>query len=227
MQQSVDAGQDLHERTEVGDPLDLPKVRLVQLGAGRQLLDDGDGLLGRVAVRRGDVDAPVVLDVDLHAGPVHNAANRLAAGSDDVADLVDGDGDRHDPRCVGRNGIARSCNGRLHLFQNRQTARPRLRERLAHDRRGHAGHLDVHLQGGNAVRRAGHLEVHVPVVVLGAGDVGQDGVAAAAFLHDESHRHAGHRRLERHAGIHQRQSRPADRGHRRRSVRFEDVGDNA
>ncbi len=39
--------------------------------------------------------------------------------------------------------------------------------------------LDVHLQRGDALARAGNLEVHVAVVVFGTGDVGQDGVLVA------------------------------------------------
>ena len=50
VQQAVDAGQDLDERAEVGDPLHLPEVGLVQLGSGRQLLDDGDRLLRRLFI---------------------------------------------------------------------------------------------------------------------------------------------------------------------------------
>ena len=103
----------------------------------------------------------------------------------------------------------------------------RLFERLAHDLGGDAGHLDVHLQRGDARRRAGHLEVHVAVVIFGAGDVRQDGVLARLLVHDEAHGDAGHRRAQRHAGIHHRQRAAADRRHRRRPVRLEDVRHDA
>ena len=65
----------------------------------------------------------------------------------------------------------------------------RLRERLAHDLLRDARDLDVHLERGDAVARAGDLEVHVAEVVLGALDVGQDHVVVA--LLDEAHRDAG------------------------------------
>ena len=77
------------------------------------------------------------------------------------------------------------------------------------------------------LRGAGDLEVHVAVVIFGAGDVGEDRVLAGLLVHDEAHRDAGHRRAQRHAGIHHRQRAAADRRHRRRSVRFEDVRDDA
>src|SRR3712207_7217622 len=47
------------------------------------------------------------------------------------------------------------------------------------------------------------LEVHVAEVVLDAGDVGEHDVVVA--LLDEAHRDAGDRRLDRHAGVHERQ----------------------
>ena len=100
-----------------------------------------------------------------------------------------------------------------------------LRERVAQDVERHARDLDVHLQGGDALGGAGDLEVHVAEVVLHARDVGEDDVVVA--LLDEAHRHTGHRRLDRHAGVHQRQRRAADRGHRARAVGLEDVRDHA
>ena len=60
------------------------------------------------------------------------------------------------------------------------------------DLEGDAGDLDVHLQGGDPVRGAGDLEVHVAEVVLDAGDVGEDDVVVA--LLDQAHRDAGDRR---------------------------------
>ena len=73
--------------------------------------------------------------------------------------------------------------------------------------------------------RAGDLEVHVAVVVFLAGDVGQDG-ERVAFLH-EAHRDARDRALDGHAGVHERDRAAADRRHRRRAVRLEDVGHDA
>ncbi len=81
-------------------------------------------------------------------------------------------------------------------------------ERLGHHLGRDARHLDVHLQRGDALRGAGDLEVHVAVVILGAGDVGEDGVLAGLLVHDQAHRNAGDRRLDRHAGIHHRHRPP-------------------
>ena len=79
-----------------------------------------------------------------------------------------------------------------HLVED-ELARPlRLVERRPHDLLRDAGDLDVHLQGGDAVTRAGDLEVHVAEVVLGSLDVGEDDVVVA--LLDEAHRDAADRR---------------------------------
>jgi hypothetical protein len=62
-------------------------------------------------------------------------------------------------------------------------------------------------------------------VILGALDVGEDDVVVA--LLDEAHRDAADGCLDRHAGVHQRERRAADRAHRRRAVRLERLGDDA
>ena len=99
------------------------------------------------------------------------------------------------------SGIAASIVSRI------DTPRPlRLLERGAHDLLRDAGDLDVHLQGGDPVPRAGHLEVHVTEVILGALDVGEDDVVVA--LLDEAHRDARDGRLDRDAGVHQRSVEP-------------------
>ena len=74
--------------------------------------------------------------------------------------------------------------------------------------------------------RAGDLEVHVAERVFLAQDVGQDG-ELAVLAGDQAHRRAGDRRLDRHAGIHQRERRAARRGHRRRAVGRDALADDA
>ncbi len=73
--------------------------------------------------------------------------------------------------------------------------------------------------------RAGDLEVHVAEVVFVTEDVGEHR-EAAAFEH-EAHGDARDRRLDRHAGVHQRQAGAADAGHRARAVRLENFRDDA
>ena len=106
-----------------------------------------DSLVGRC-----DVDAAVVLDVDLHAGALDDAADHLAAGSDDVADLVDRNLDRHDARRVHATCRCAARHRLGHLAEDVHPAGARLLQRLRHDLRRDAGDLDVHLQRGDALR---------------------------------------------------------------------------
>ena len=62
-------------------------------------------------------------------------------------------------------------------------------------------------------------------MILVAEDVGQHG-EAVAFL-DQAHRDAGDVRLDRHAGVHQREAAAANGGHGRGAVRLGDLGDDA
>ena len=68
----------------------------------------------------------------------------------------------------------------------------------------------------------GHLEVHVAEGVLGSEDVGEGDVAVVDL--DQAHGDAADRRLDRHAGVHQRQARCAHRRHRRGPVGGQHLG---
>jgi len=109
-----------------------------------------------------------------------------------------------------------------HLVQDEQAALERLGQRLFENLEGQAVNFDIHLQRGNAVRRARNLEVHVAQVIFDALDVAQDGVAQVlagyVTIRHETHCDAGNRRLDRHACIHERQRAAADGGHRGRAV---------
>ena len=226
VQEAVDARQHLDEGPEVGDALHRAQVRLVELRGRGELLDDRERALGRLVVVRRHVDGAVVLDVDAHPGALDDAADGLAAGPDDVADLVDGNLDGDDAGGEGRDVRAGVGEGGAHALEDVQPARPGLLERFPHDGGGDAADLDVHLQGGDARRGARDLEVHVAVVVLGPGDVAEHGVAPRGLVDDQAHGHPGHRCREGDAGVHHGQRAAAHRGHRRRPVRLQDVGDH-
>jgi hypothetical protein len=62
-------------------------------------------------------------------------------------------------------------------------------------------------------------------VIFVAEDVGQHGEAVAVL--DQAHGDTGHVRLERHTGVHQRQTAAADGSHRRGTVGFGDFRNHA
>src|SRR5829696_2836643 len=223
--QAVGALGELDEGAEGRRLHDLAGELIAELHLLRHRPDpvhQGVALLARLGV---DADHAVVVDVDLRVELLRQRADRLAALADDRTDLLGVDLDRGDPRRVGRQLRARLGDGVLHLAEDRHACVPGLLERAAQDLERDARDLDVHLERGDAFGGAGDLEVHVAEVVLDTGDVGEHHVVLT--LLDETHRDSGHRRLDRHTGVHQRQRRTADRGHRARAVRLEDVRDHA
>src|SRR5829696_6362234 len=223
--QTVGALGELDERAEGGRLHDLAGELVAEFHLLRHRPDavhERVALLARLGV---DADRAVVVDVDLCVELLGQRPDGLAALPDHRADLLGRDLDRRDPRGELRELRTRLRDRVLHLLEDRHARLLRLLERAAEDLERDARDLDVHLKGGDALGGAGDLEVHVAQVVLDAGDVGEHHVVLT--LLDEAHRHTGHRRLQRHAGVHQRERRAADRRHRARAVRLEDVGDDA
>src|SRR5205823_11857442 len=151
----------------------------VQLHLAADVLDDGHGFLHRRAVGREHRDASVVLDVDLGARLLLDAADDLAAGADDLADLLGADLDGHEPRRVRRELRARLLERFTHLRQHDHASLACVLQRRAHHVDGHALDLDVHLQRGDALLGAGALDVHAAAAVVGAPDAGDDPAATA------------------------------------------------
>src|SRR5690606_6032115 len=137
VQQAVRAGEEGDERAELGGLGDPAVVLLAYLGGLRQALDlslDGVGRLGVFGV---DAHGAVLEDLDGGAQRLE-LADLLAARPDDRADLVDGDLDLDDARCLGRELRPRSGEGLGHLAQYVQPTALGLLQRLAHDRSGDA-----------------------------------------------------------------------------------------
>src|SRR5208337_4393568 len=88
MQQSVRAGENLHEGAKIREPDYLAEIGLAQLGLGHKVLDHLKGLAGRSFVGGSDVDLAVIFHVDLYPRLLDNAANHLAPRPDQFADLL-------------------------------------------------------------------------------------------------------------------------------------------
>ena len=223
--QTIALAEEVHESAEIHQLHHTAGIDLAFFRLGHDRPDHVIGALDRIRVVRRDLDDAIVVDVDLGTRGFHDLADDLSARPDDFADLVGGDGQRFD---LGRV-FAEALRGRqrlVHLAQDVQAAVLGLCQRLFHDFGRDARNLDVHLQAGDAILRAGHLEVHVAQVVFVPQDVGQNGILAV-FFQDQAHRHARNGCLQRNARIHHRQRAATDRGHRGRAVGFGDLGDNA
>src|SRR4051794_8064662 len=147
--------------------LDHLALELVpDLGLLGHRLDAGDAGVDQGAAGRVHLNGAVVLDVDVGLELLGQPADRLAALADDRPDLVGVDPDLLDAGSELRELLAWTRNGLLHLVEDEEPALTRLLERVAQDVEGDPGDLDVHLQGRDAVRISGDLEVHVAEVVL-------------------------------------------------------------
>src|SRR4051812_7317498 len=225
VQQAVGALGELDEGAERGRLDDLAAELVADLdllGHRPDAVDQGVALGAGDGV---DQDHALVVDVDLGLVLLLQGADRLAALADEQADLLRIDLDRADPRGVLGELLARGLDRLVHLAEDELATLLGLGQGVAHDLERDARDLDVHLQGGDALRRARDLEVHVAEVILNARDVGEDRVVVA--LLDQAHGDAGDRPRERHAGVHQAQRGAADRRHRARAVGLEDVRHDA
>ena len=218
-------GRIVHERAEVHQARDAALVDAADLDFRRDQLDAALGLAAGRAVTDAiltvpsfsmSMVVPVSSVIARMTAPPLPMTSRIFSGSIFIVMIVGAHSD------IFWRGVERTL-----FISPRMCSRAVLRlvERVLHDLPGDAVDLDVHLQRGDAVARAGHLEVHVAEVIFVTEDVGEH-LELAAFLH-EAHGHAGDRRLDRHAGIHQREAGAADAGHRAGAVRLEDLGDDA
>src|SRR6266478_4523157 len=215
---------DLHEGAELLDALHLAEVDAVQLRLAADVLDDVDGHLRLFAGGREHRHLAVVLHVDLGPRLLLDPADDLAAGADDLPDLLRADADGDEPGGeFGERGPGR-LDGLGHLGQHVQPGLAGLGEGLAHDVHGDAADLDVHLERGDPLVRARDLEIHVAVVILAAHDVGEYPDLVA--LLDESHGDAGHGGFQGHARVHEGHGGAAHGGHGRGAVGLEDVRDD-
>jgi hypothetical protein len=230
VQEAVPPGEDVDEGAELGDVDDLARVDGAYLGArgvedqldAASGLVDGRGLLGADGH---PPDAAVVVDGDVGAGLLLEGVDHLALRADHLADLVHRDLEADDLGGIGLDAGGRLGDGAGNHVEDRVAGVAGLLQRLGEHLGGDAVDLGVELQGGDELAGPGHLEVHVTEGVLGTEDVGEGGVAT--FGVDEAHGDAADGGLDRHAGVHQRERRAADRGHRGRAVGGEHVGDDA
>jgi hypothetical protein len=110
------------------------------------------------------------------------AADGLAAGADELADLVGVDLDGDEARGVRRDLGARRGDHLLHLLDDLEPALAGLLEDLLDLVEVQAAGLEVELDAGDALAGAGDLEVHVAEEVLLADDVGDEQLVLAVLV---------------------------------------------
>ena len=128
------------------------------------------------------------------------------------------------PAARSRRAAAKWCVSIFRKISMR--ASRRLAQRGRDDLRADAVDLQIELNAGDAVLRAGDLEIHVAEVVLVADDVGQQGPAGLGSFTSPTEMPATGFVIGTPAAISPK-VRTADAGHRAGAVRLEDVGDDA
>src|SRR5688500_17369430 len=155
VKQALGARHDLDECTECRRALDDAFVRLADDRLGGERHDHLARALHRLATDRGDRDRSRVVDADLGARLVLDAADRLPLRPDEITDLLGADLHGDDARRVWREVCTRLGERLLHLAEDVQPALAGLVERLDHDLEVETLNLDVHLDGRDPVLRSG------------------------------------------------------------------------
>src|ERR1700684_1364652 len=88
VEQSVGAGKDLDKRTELSQANDLAQVGLPYFWNGGEVADHGQRFLQTIFVARGNIHAAGIVDINLDPSGFNDAANRLAARSDQITNLI-------------------------------------------------------------------------------------------------------------------------------------------
>ena len=223
MAQPLFARGDLAEGPEVHDPLDHPLVDLPNLRIFRQPLDKIDRLLSGGWIGGSHLNRPIVLNVNAGASLGGDSTDHLAAGSNQLTDLLRIDLEQMDPRRIGREVRSRGSNACKHLLKHVSPGRLGLLEGVGQNLEGESLQLHIQLQRGNPVGGTGHFKIHVTVVVLEPDDVSEHHVAIP-FVH-QTHRNSRDRSFNRHPGIHQGEGCSTDGRHRGGSVGFQDLRD--
>ena len=218
MAESINAGQDFDEGAEFLDAGDRAFVDHALLGLCDDLADLTASAIHRLLRRREDTDHAIVIDVDLGAREGRDATDVLSARSNERTDLVDRNADRLNAGRVLRQFRTRSRHDGLDEIDDLHTSVVRALQRAFDGVPGQTANLEVHLETGDTITGAAHLEIHVAAVIFSTEDVGDEDLLALVSCREEPARDASNRLLDRNASVQEGQCTDADGSHRRRAV---------
>src|SRR5262249_26073488 len=174
MEQAFDSGQYFDEGAEFRQSRHCSEIGLAHFDFRSDLLNHLPGSLGRGVVGRGYAHKSRILYVDFASGLIDYAANHLAAGSNNVAYLIDWDLHSEDSRRVRAHLGARLGDRLKHSIENKETALFRLLKSFGHNLSVYAADLNIHLKSCYALAGARDFEIHIAVVIFGAGYIGEN-----------------------------------------------------
>src|SRR6202789_3589015 len=191
VQEAVSTRKNLYKSAKLSEPNHLAQIRLSNLGHRCKVTDHLNRASQTIGIARGNIHPSRIVNIDLHTGRIDNAANNLAARSDEVANLVRRNLNCMNARCKLRFLFTRARDNAVHRIQQKQPSVTCLLQSLPHDLRCNAHDLDIHLERGDALPRSSNLEIHVAVVVLSPRNARKDCIPLPP-LH-ETHPHTGNR----------------------------------
>ena len=217
---------ELNEATVGHDAHYLGVIDFAHLGDGHDGADLCHGGIDAVLVGSRNLDlahAVFFVDRDGGTGFFLHALDDLTSGSNNGADEFLGNFEGFDAGHMGLVVFAGMIERFHHLAENVFATGFGLCERLFENLVGKAVALDVHLRSRETFERSRGLEVHIAQVIFVTEDVGEHSILVFAGILDETHGNTRDGCLERHTGVHQREGSGANRGHRRRTVGFENI----
>src|SRR5258708_5630212 len=122
VQKAVGAGENLHESAELGQAHHFAQISLANFRHGGEVVDHLNGFLRGRSVARSHVDFAGVVYVDLDAGLVNDAADHLAARTNQVADFICRNLQGVNARREVGDILASAGDGLLHLVENVQAS---------------------------------------------------------------------------------------------------------
>ena len=226
MNQTFGCAEEADKRAEIHNLGNRAVIDFALLGFGNNTHNPLESGIAFLFLHGSDFDNTVIGDINFGMSLFDNLADNLAAGADDLADLVNRNLNRDNARRFVGNMRPGFGNSLGHFAQNMNTAFVSLRQSGLHNLFGNGRNFDIHLQSGNAVFGTGNFEVHIAEMVFITQNIGQNGDAAVIFL-NQAHGNTGNRLGQRNAGSLQRHGRAADGSHRRRTVGFHNLGYDA
>ena len=226
MNKSLFAGGYFNKRAEVHKAGNNALVDSADLGVIGYCLNHVESALSVVNVDSGDEYGSVLLNVDLAVALCADLLDNLALLADDIADLLGVDlGGEHLGSILGELFSGLGDNGQHNFIEDVAACLVGLVKSLADNSGGQTVYFKIHLDSGDALLRAGDLEVHVAEEVLETLDINHGHEAVA--LGNKAAGDTGNGSLYRHAGRHKGEGRAADGSLRGRAVGRKNLGDEA
>ena len=94
-------GQKFNECTELQEARNTPRIDLPHLDLAHNVLNHLAGAIHCLHIWRCDENISIFMNIDIHARFVNDLTDNLAARSNDVANLINVNGNDFHTRCIG------------------------------------------------------------------------------------------------------------------------------